>query len=506
MKRVISVVGLLACLLVCPALAAAKPTVVSIEFDDGLADAYQALAPLQQKELHATFYVNSGRIGSNDAFMTWSQVHALANSGNEIAGHTVLHANLLQLDPSEQTREICNDRVNLIGQGFQPTDFAYPYGAGAANAQTRAIAQYCGYNSARDVTGVVSPYGCSGCAYAETIPPKDYYATRAPQDILTSTSVREMENYVRQAPQHRGGWVQLIFHHICMSCDPYAVTLPDFDTLMAWLASQQRQHLIVVKTVKQVIGGRFKPAVEGPVPAVPPTSNLVWNSSFTNWKRVTVGGEGSSPTSEPVCFEADNWGHNKVTLTRVKDGPPVDPAGYSAQLQVTGYMLGAAEIVTTQLDLGTCSPILSDGEGYRITAWYKSDAPAIMLLFARNPSGGWRYWTQGPVLPATSTWKQVTLVSPPLPKGDIQLSFGMGLTSNGALRVDDYTLRATSADPTIRRHRNQGASHAWLIIVGPLAAIVLCIVGRRRLTSRQRRRSSNRSSRHPLPHEVNDGR
>jgi peptidoglycan/xylan/chitin deacetylase (PgdA/CDA1 family) len=469
MKSLIFVVGLLAWLLAWPAMAGAQPTVVSIEFDDGLADAYQASAPLAQNGLHATFYINSGRVGSSDAFMTWPQLHDLANAANEIGGHTVLHADLSELDSNEQTREICDDRVSLIDRGFQPTDFAYPYGAGAQSAQTRAIAEHCGYNSARGVSGVFSPnYGCDTCAYAETIPPKNYYATRAPQSILTNTSVGEMENYVTQAQQHGGGWVQLIFHHICNSCNPYAVTLPDFDTLMAWLRSQSRQHSIVVKTVKQVIGGPFKRGVQGPAPPVSPSSDMVSNPWFKNWKQVISGGEGSSATTEPVCFQASNWGHNNVTLTRVKDSPAVDANGYSAQLQVTGYTLGAAEIITSQLDLGACNPILKDGHDYRITAWYKSDARANMMLFVRDPRGGWRYWTEGPTVSPTSAWRQVTLVSPALPRGDIQLSFGMGLKSNGTLRVDGYTLReAASAGRT-------GALGRRLTIVA-LLAVALCI-------------------------------
>ena len=55
----------------------------------------------------------------------------------EIGGHTLDHANLTTVEKAEAEREVCNDRVNLINQGFQPTDFAYPYGA--FNASVKSI-------------------------------------------------------------------------------------------------------------------------------------------------------------------------------------------------------------------------------------------------------------------------------------------------------------------------------------------------------------------------------
>src|SRR5439155_19819945 len=56
-----------------PGHAATAPTVVSIQFDDGTADQYGALAILNAHPMHATFYVNSGFIGDSTP-MTWAQL------------------------------------------------------------------------------------------------------------------------------------------------------------------------------------------------------------------------------------------------------------------------------------------------------------------------------------------------------------------------------------------------------------------------------------------------
>ena len=109
---------------------AAFPTIVVLQFDDGYADQYAALASLNAHGLHATFFVNSGPITAGDpAHMSWAQVQDLYAAGNEIAGHTVDHANVKKLKTAAARHQVCDDRVALFGHGFQPTSFAYPFGS-----------------------------------------------------------------------------------------------------------------------------------------------------------------------------------------------------------------------------------------------------------------------------------------------------------------------------------------------------------------------------------------
>jgi peptidoglycan/xylan/chitin deacetylase (PgdA/CDA1 family) len=139
--------------------------------------------------MRGTFYVVSGLVG-DDGYMSWSQVRGLAAGGNEIAGHTVLHAKLTTVDASEAQREVCNDRSNLISQGFSPQNFAYPNGA--TNTVIEGIVEDCGYNSARGVGGLYSPppSDCSsGCPVAETPAPRDRYAIRTPDPVNPSTTL-----------------------------------------------------------------------------------------------------------------------------------------------------------------------------------------------------------------------------------------------------------------------------------------------------------------------------
>ena len=92
------------------------------------------------------------------AGLTQAQLAGLQSDGNEIGGHTVSHADLPTLDADEQKRQVCNDRVALLNQGFTVGNFAYPYGD--ANLTTKQTVASCGYNSARGVGDVVSPGTC----------------------------------------------------------------------------------------------------------------------------------------------------------------------------------------------------------------------------------------------------------------------------------------------------------------------------------------------------------
>ncbi len=239
------------CLFAVPATAHATPlTVVTIQFDDGNADVYQWLTPLNNHGFHATFYVNSGTIGTAGK-LTWAQLTTLSQAGNEIASHTVDHVDLKKLKLADARYQVCQDRVNLASHGFQPESLAYPYGDYNSTVETQVV-HYCGDNSGRTVTGVNDK-----TVFAETIPPADPYATQTPPDPKQGTTLSTIEGYVTAAEQHGGGWVQLTFHHICNSCDAYSITATNMQSLLDWLNTQVTAGAVAVETTKQVIGGPY---------------------------------------------------------------------------------------------------------------------------------------------------------------------------------------------------------------------------------------------------------
>src|SRR5678816_582674 len=98
--------------------------IVSLTFDDTLSDQYQVGELLAAWNMHATFFVNSPRIGQT-GYMSLTQVRDLRDRGNEIGGHTLDHLHLTQLDPATAQQQICDDRSALIAMGFDTKSFAY---------------------------------------------------------------------------------------------------------------------------------------------------------------------------------------------------------------------------------------------------------------------------------------------------------------------------------------------------------------------------------------------
>jgi peptidoglycan/xylan/chitin deacetylase (PgdA/CDA1 family) len=249
--------GLVVALLAMPATAAdvqaaAAPTVVTLEFDDGNADQYPVLALLNQYGLHGTFYVISGSVG-NAGFLSWAQLSDLAAAGNEIGGHTISHERLTSLQPAAMRQEVCGDRVALFNHGFQPVSFAYPNGS--HDDTVEQVVADCGYNSARGVSGVDGRR-----VFAETIPPLDPYATRVPGLVRSGTSLAIIQKYVTDAETHGGGWVQIVMHHVCDRCNPYSISMQDLTALVQWLAARSSSGT-VVRTVGEVIAGPVQPPV-----------------------------------------------------------------------------------------------------------------------------------------------------------------------------------------------------------------------------------------------------
>jgi peptidoglycan/xylan/chitin deacetylase (PgdA/CDA1 family) len=235
--------------------AAAAPTAVTIGFDDGTVDQLGALPILQAHGMTATFFVNTGFLGDAE-HLTWDDLRTLSAAGNEIAGHTLHHANLAPLTTAEARQEVCTDRNNLLDNGFQPTSFAYPFGS--FDSGTEQVVQACGYNSGRGVSGIdkTGPF-------AETIPPLDPYATRTPPNPKKSTKLATLEQYVLAAEANGGGWVQFVFHRLCEQCGPYAISPAKFTAFLDFVQTEVTGGRVTVQTTAQVIGGEVRP----PIPA-----------------------------------------------------------------------------------------------------------------------------------------------------------------------------------------------------------------------------------------------
>jgi hypothetical protein len=392
--------------------AASTPTtVVSLTFDDGTADQYAVRSMLAQNGLKATFYINSGTVGTSASYLSWRQLSDLQADGNEIAGHTINHDDLTQATSSEAQRQVCDDRRMLMGNGFHVTDFAYPFGA--TDPTVAQIVAGCGYNSARMAWGLCSP-GEQSCQIAETIPPGNQFEVQSTWGLRPWTTLADLEGVVTRAEQNGGGWVPFLFHQICYQtdpgCDPTYSNSPDVVAqFLAWLGQRNAGGQTVVQTMHQVIGG-----IEQPLPSnadsTPPVSTIACNGS------PCAGWYGSPVT---VSLSATDSGAGVAFIRYTTDGsdPSAASPQYSGPFTVNATTtvkyaawdtVGNAEATKSQaVQIETAAPVSSIQCNAAACSSNTYSAPVSVSLSAADSGGSGvaaiRYTTDGSDPTSSST-------------------------------------------------------------------------------------------------------
>ncbi|WP_181791176.1 polysaccharide deacetylase family protein [Myxococcus llanfairpwllgwyngyllgogerychwyrndrobwllllantysiliogogogochensis] len=398
--------------------------IVSLNFDDCLATQTTGAAIMEARGMRGTFYVHSTRMGLSGR-LTLAQVQALRDTGHEIGGHTLTHPHLTELSADEQRREICNDRVALLNAGFRVTSFAYPFGD--KDSTTRQIVMDCNYNSARESGGLRTSSSGSSPA-AEPMPPADPYAIRTHASVQATTTLTDLKNYVLRAEESGGGWVPIVFHHICGPCNPpqtYSISPTLLTSFLDWLAPRVSRGTTVA-TMDAVIGGVLKPPVSWP-----PTQ-LLRNPSL----ETDLNGDGT-----PDCWQRGGFGSNTFTWTRTSDA---HGGSWAQQVRITAISSGDRKLITLQDD-NTCTPTPTTGHHYRISAWYKATTSVRFKAYYRTNAGAWEYWAQGPLLPARTSYTFAEWMTPPAPSEARALSVGLSIDRVGTLTMDDFALSDVEA-------------------------------------------------------------
>jgi hypothetical protein len=443
-----------------PALAA--PTVVSLGFDDGHADQWAARDVLNAHGMRATFFINSGRPGK-PRFMTLTQLRQLQADGHEIGGHTIDHVDVPTLGPDEQRREICNDRAALIARGFQVTSFAFPFGS--HDDASEAIVESCGYTSGRITSGVQSPHGCDGCPMAESLVPRNRYATRTPESIRLSTTLDDMKTYVDQAVAAGGGWVQIVVHHVCDGCNRDSVSTAQLGAFLDYVAGRAPDG-VEVKTVAEVIGQPLRPVVRGPdLPGADGPTNLLRNPSLD---------DDANDDGVADCWQHGATGRSLASWTRLDTEPH---AGRAAESVLIAALAAKADrkLVSRQ-DTGTCAPTPQAGRRYRMTWWFRATDDVRPVAYVRTEERAWRFWAQGPVAHPGEAWRQASWTTPRVPAGVTAISVGVSLRAVGRMDVDDLLLQDTRTPLPAPAHADQTAVEdtrtAIQVPAGPLPLLV----------------------------------
>lgn len=133
---------------------------VAITFDDGEANNYEYAYPILEKyQMPATFFVITDNI-DEPGWLTKKQLIEMDQSIMDIGSHTVTHAFLPKLDPSQILREVTQSKEALESILQRPvTLFSYPAG-GVHYASLKAVeeAGYLGAVTTNHAPGIHQPY------------------------------------------------------------------------------------------------------------------------------------------------------------------------------------------------------------------------------------------------------------------------------------------------------------------------------------------------------------
>lgn len=138
----------------------------------------------------------------------------------------------------------------------------------------------------------------------------------------------------------------------------------------------------------------------------------------------------------PDCFAGSGTGKSTVAYARVTDART---GTHAERMTVSSYKNGARRFESVK-DTGTCAMAVSSGRAYTLGLWFKSTAGLQLTASYRNASGAWVSWVSSPSAIAAPSWTQLTFRTPALPSGATHLSFGVTVSSNATVTLDDWSI------------------------------------------------------------------
>ncbi|HSL10934.1 MAG TPA: chitobiase/beta-hexosaminidase C-terminal domain-containing protein, partial [Actinomycetota bacterium] len=184
--------------------------------------------------------------------------------------------------------------------------FAYPFGAFDQTAKD--IVRSCGYGNAR-TGGGLSP---SGPLFAEPMPPRDFFATRAyvPSGAASLSSLQTLVSNAAGG----GGWAQIVLGKVCsQALDP------------ASYPTCAKGSYIELATLQAFVTWVLKAGQAGGAPA---------GTTFASVKSAVIAADATAPASTitcegTTCGSAPYVGHANVALAATDAGSGVSTIRYT---------------------------------------------------------------------------------------------------------------------------------------------------------------------------------
>lgn len=200
-----------------------KGPIISFNFDDGFASAYEHGLPIfNAAGMRITEYIITGFI-DKPGRVTLANVKTMSLMGHEIGAHTRSHPYLTKVSGAQAIQEICGSRKDLIDRGITPYTFAYP--EGDMNADVEAIVREAGFSGAR-----VTKPGLNSSA-------SDIFALRyLGVDVVQSWP--KVKQAIDEAIQKQG-WLILVFHRVDEDGNPISVRHEEIQQIVDYVRAKK---------------------------------------------------------------------------------------------------------------------------------------------------------------------------------------------------------------------------------------------------------------------------
>jgi hypothetical protein len=221
---------------------------------------------------------------------------------------------------------------------------------------------------------------------AEPVPPRNNLAI-ATAGVRASHTLSDIKGAVTRAEDAGGGWVVLMFHHVCDGCDPadgYSVSPAIFSAFLDWLGPRSSGGTYV-RTMADVIGDK-----------TPPTSSIACNGSScsTSYNEpVSVSLSATDPGTAVTAIRYTTDGSTPTASSPLYTGPfsvsttaTVSYRAWDMAGNVEATKNQPIQIETTPADTTPpASTIACDGATCA-SGWYAS--PVSVALSATDPGSG----------------------------------------------------------------------------------------------------------------------
>lgn len=229
---------ILACCCVEAAEKGFKRPLVTLTFDDGYRSAYEQVFPrLQQHQIEATFYIDTGSLG-RDNRIDVPQLIEMSQAGHEIGSHTNSHPHLNLLDKPKIVRELVSSKRELEKiLGHPVVHFAPPFGE--ANRDVMMLIK----NHFQSSRSVKPGYNTNTSFNPFYIRVKNIFAT---------TRIKQVMKWLDTAERDKC-WLVIVYHQVDDRGDTYSTTPARFERHLEEIKRRKLATATIGKALEEIM-------------------------------------------------------------------------------------------------------------------------------------------------------------------------------------------------------------------------------------------------------------